>query len=238
MRKVESIAELRTICQASKKKASTTLFCARFKTVSIYITKVLLYTPVTANQVSVLRVLVGIGAGVLFVFGSYWYSIAGALVLFLSYALDFVDGEIARYRGTTSVKGEYYDDLGHDIIYPVLFICMSFGVYRNFHDVLIFAFGCSAALAYLLQRVEIRIPSWNSERGNTKPSTGIASRFMVRIISIKEKVFYIVDPVLVAVILGAIFDGMAIVLILFGIAYPAFYIARIVQNRVATSPDS
>lgn len=145
---VESIKELRAICQSENPPHGYIKHVSR--RISIYTTKLLLYTPITANQVTLLWILLGVASGILFSFGNYWYSIVAALLINLSEELDYVDGEIARYRGMSSPLGQYLDRLGHVIVYPTLFMGISYGVYNNFHNPIIFIFGCLAFLFFTL----------------------------------------------------------------------------------------
>ncbi len=81
---VESIAELRRIC----KKGMDDNTYARFaRKPSIYFTKLLLHTPITGNQTTLLFTLMGIASAALFSLGSVWYVLGGAALLQLFYIL-------------------------------------------------------------------------------------------------------------------------------------------------------
>lgn len=55
------------------------------------------------NAVTVLALLLALGAAALFALGHRWDRVAGAGVLFVAFVLDCVDGQLARYtRGFTS----------------------------------------------------------------------------------------------------------------------------------------
>jgi len=142
---VEPIGELRKICQNSRKYAKKYRMNP-WRKVSIYFTKALLYTNITANQVTILCALIGVLGGILLAFGN-WYSIAGALLLHLHVIFDFVDGEVARYRKSESLTGIYLDLLCHHIVNPIVFVGISFNVYNVFHDPNVFIFGFSAILS-------------------------------------------------------------------------------------------
>lgn len=148
---VESIKELRRICQKEYIPPSETII----RKVSIYVTKLLLYTRISANQTTGLSIVVGIVAGVFFIFGDKWSILIGALLLWLSYILDYSDGEVARYRGSASLTGSYIDKLNHIIVEPFSFAALSFGIYNTFHDVTVFAFGFSAAISILLIKLAV-----------------------------------------------------------------------------------
>jgi len=143
---VESIVELRKICAKSDDPDEKRLLIILWRKISIYFTKLLLYTSITANQVSILGTFIGIFAGILLAYGS-WYSLVGALLLHLSFIFDLVDGEVARYRKSGSITGIYLELLGHHIVIPFVLVCTSFMVYNVFHDPKVFIFGFSAVLS-------------------------------------------------------------------------------------------
>jgi len=137
---VESIKELRKICQEGASPGP-------YRVVSIYITKFLLYTPITANQTTVLYIVIGLIAAVLFASGNYWWSLAAAILAIISYILDYVDGEIARYRKHSSTGGMFLDLLAHSTINPSIIAGISLGIYRNYQDSRIFLFGFIASVS-------------------------------------------------------------------------------------------
>ena len=140
MRKVESIGELRKICGKEYPLLERPIAFT-----AVFVTKLLLYTGITANQVTLLGIFVGVIAGGLFIYGHSWSMLVGALVWCLHAALDFVDGQVARYRGTAGLTGAYLDSLSGKIIGFYIFLTIAFGLYSAFHDVVILAFGFSAA---------------------------------------------------------------------------------------------
>ena len=110
-----SIAELRTITQTAKTESDQRWSYLLFRRVSIYITWCLLHTRITANQATVLSLLTAFaGLGVLGI-GARWSWAVGLALLMAYHLLDRVDGEIARYRGVTSIHGIYLDNVGHHI---------------------------------------------------------------------------------------------------------------------------
>jgi phosphatidylglycerophosphate synthase len=144
-----SIDELRAICQTRIEKQP--FYERRFaRLFSIYITRVLILTPITANQTTLLYILVGILAASCFTFGTVGLNIAGIVLLQLWYIMDCVDGEVARYRGTTSVTGVYLDLLSHYIAHPLVIACIGWGLFRKFDDSKALIFAFSAALFVVL----------------------------------------------------------------------------------------
>jgi phosphatidylglycerophosphate synthase len=91
--------------------------------ISPYLTRILLRTPITANGVTWLMILIGASIGpALLIQG--WMGLA--LALFLSHLqmlVDCCDGEVARWRETKSPMGIFLDKLGHYAAEGFLPIC-------------------------------------------------------------------------------------------------------------------
>lgn len=147
VRKIKPIRELRKICGKEYP-----LLHRPIAFVAVYITKLLLYTRITANQVTLLNIFVGIIAGGFFIYGHNWSMLVGALLWCLHLLLDFVDGQVARYRGTAGLTGAYFDRMADQIVEFYVFLTISFGLYSTFHDVAILAFGFLAAMSSLPSR--------------------------------------------------------------------------------------
>ncbi|MBA7662257.1 hypothetical protein ES703_70285 [subsurface metagenome] len=77
--------------------------------------------------------------------------IIGGLVVRAAILLDYVDGSVARYRGTSSPEGTFLDKLSDDIPQILLFIFLSFGMYQNLPHMLVFAIGCVAVMSIVLK---------------------------------------------------------------------------------------
>lgn len=65
----------------------------------------------TANQVSVVALVLGYGVGAIFALGTRTALIVGAVVFYLAFVADCVDGKLARSLGTTGPRGEGFDKL-------------------------------------------------------------------------------------------------------------------------------
>lgn len=131
-----------------------TPFARTYRGISIYITRLFLYTPITANQITLLYGAIYIGGAALFTLGSPLMIIIGGLVVRASILLDYVDGNVARYRATSSPEGAFLDKLSDCIPQIFLFIFLVFGIYNNFPHILVFAIGCAAIMSVLLKTLE------------------------------------------------------------------------------------
>ncbi|MEA3323713.1 MAG: CDP-alcohol phosphatidyltransferase family protein [Euryarchaeota archaeon] len=143
---IESIKELKKICQNSKAETMDWYSKIFYRNISVYLTKLLLHTSITANHVTLFTIVLGLAAGILFSFGTYSYILAGALLLQLWLIFDCVDGEIARYRGTAGICGKYIESLDHCITEPFTVVCVGYGLYVLLDVVSIFVLGVLVAL--------------------------------------------------------------------------------------------
>jgi phosphatidylglycerophosphate synthase len=147
---VESIAELRRICQADKLQRSRGLTrLNRF--VSIYATFAALSLGVSANALTVLSIAVGLLGAVLLASSGYTASLSGVGLLYLSFLLDQVDGEVARYHRTT-VTGAYLDEIRHVLIYASPIFAVSVQLLLAHPTGLMAAAGFAAAVGLIILR--------------------------------------------------------------------------------------
>ncbi len=123
------LAELKAICHGEKNLDAKPAWYTWHRRISIRITWFLLHTSVSANQVSWAMIAAGALAGALVTIENLATSVAACLLLYLSFLLDKVDGEIARYHGTESWSGVYLDWLYHRLVPGLFHIGLLFRVY-------------------------------------------------------------------------------------------------------------
>jgi len=99
--------------------------------VSRHITRWLLRTPLTPNQVTVLSCLVGILGALCFFPGGYWGPVLGALLLQFSVVLDCCDGEIARVKFMESPLGDWLDIVCDTIVSIAIFLGIGVAVWHD-----------------------------------------------------------------------------------------------------------
>ncbi len=141
---MESIADLRRICQGTAKKDRSNWYMrhvSRF--FSIYFTRLLLPTRATPNQVSFAMIVVGVLSTLFFLSTATNHFVIGAFLLQFWYILDCMDGEVARYRAyqkqgieikeksELGLTGMYYDIINHYIINLLVPTTLAFGVYKQ-----------------------------------------------------------------------------------------------------------
>ncbi len=149
---IESIDELRRICQSREDQFYQMGWVERniLRRVSIYFTKFFLIIGASANQVTSLSFLIAIIGGVFLTFANPIYWIIGALLLLLFTVLDLADGEVARYRGSASPSGAFWDAITGLAIWQYTLACMSFGIYHAVHNITVFIWGFLAIVSLFL----------------------------------------------------------------------------------------
>lgn len=96
---------------------------------AVPVTWLLLHTKITANQVTLLLLLVGLLGSFFLAIPGQPYFLAGMILIQLWYYLDHVDGQIARYRGTATLSGRFFDFIVHDVLHATIFFAPGFSIF-------------------------------------------------------------------------------------------------------------
>jgi len=94
----------------------------------------LVHTPVTPNQISIGATLFGVTAGTMFGMGDPTLSIAAALLFQFSAIIDCVDGDVARAVFKESPLGKWLDLIGDQVVHASIFAGIAFGLWRHGTD--------------------------------------------------------------------------------------------------------
>jgi len=86
---------------------------------------------ITPNNLTTVRLAIGLAAAAAFLPGTYGWSNLGALLLVLSNFLDHTDGELARISGKSSRIGHWYDLASDALVTILLFVAIGAGVDRS-----------------------------------------------------------------------------------------------------------
>ena len=112
-----TIAQLREVCQPpavrGRRNSEHWVADVYLRDISPYLTRILLRTPITANGVTWLMIATGISAGLALLIPGLTGGILAALLGQMQMLWDCCDGEVARWRQTSSPKGVFLDRVGH-----------------------------------------------------------------------------------------------------------------------------
>jgi len=120
------------------------------------IVKALYPAPVTANQITVASIFVGVLAAVLYAVGVQPYVAFAGLAIVLKDLLDSADGQLARARGEESRKGRFLDSLGDVLVNALLFSAIGWMLSRQNHSANVI-FLSAAGFAGLTLRVSLHV---------------------------------------------------------------------------------
>jgi phosphatidylglycerophosphate synthase len=111
------------------------------------LSKLLVGTPISPNQVSIASILIGVASAWFFARGNF---VIGALVFQLCAIIDCVDGDLARALFKQSRLGKWLDLGGDQVVHFSVFAAIGIGLARIDPSVPALALGTSAALGVVL----------------------------------------------------------------------------------------
>ncbi len=109
--------------------------------------------PITPNQVTTLRLAVGLAAAAALAHGDEAWRAWGAGLFILSFFLDRADGELARLTGKTSPRGHTYDLVSDALSNALAFLGLGVGLRAA-------SFGAWAPLMGLVAGLSIAAILW------------------------------------------------------------------------------
>jgi len=127
-----------------------------FRPIGIRIARGLLPSGVSADQVTLWSLLIGLVAGHLFAYQDRWTNFIGFLLFIVSDIFDSADGQLARLRGTSTRFGRALDGINDNLRFVNLYFHL---IYRLIHAGWwwpgAFLLVCAAGLAHTFQSAAI-----------------------------------------------------------------------------------
>ncbi len=102
--------------------------------ISLFLSRLLVRTPLSPNQISVFILLIGLLGAISASRGSYGWMLLGATLFQIQSILDGCDGEISRISFRGSHLGEWLDTIGDDLTNYSFFAGAAVGLYRTTHQ--------------------------------------------------------------------------------------------------------
>jgi len=156
-------------------KIESIFFRAIHRYIGLIFCKLLLSTKITPNQLTVLAIFIGVFGCFMFTLDGKDKSIIGALILNLSLALDFSDGQLARSRSITSKMGAFIDGQGDYFLDSLMFFCIALGLWLQQQETLVWIFAGLASTSRLL--VKVSQMSYSLTRGSVLNYTTIKNEW-------------------------------------------------------------
>lgn len=138
-----TIAQLREVCQPAsvtgRSNAEHWVADLYLRRISLYLTRLLLKTPITANGVTYLMILTGISISLALQISGIKGLIIAFLLSQLQMLWDCCDGEIARWKSTQSPKGVFLDRVGHYLTESLIPIALAYRIDSDNYELLFLA---------------------------------------------------------------------------------------------------
>ncbi len=179
--KPESFKEFKQLIQGKKlekRKKKRDWWHWIFTFFSKYITWLLVKTRINANFITISGLLIGLIGLLLIGIGNNILIIIGFILLYIYYISDEVDGEVARYKKQTSLRGIYYDEIGHLFFQGWFFFSFGYSIYRINAEFLYIIFGVVATFFLIGVRTVRKIAIIASTKSGTKNIPDQESEFV------------------------------------------------------------
>lgn len=133
-----TLDELRAVCQPpevrARRNAEHWTAELYLRHISIYLTALLVRTPISANGVTGLMILAGWGMSAALLVPGIWGPILAVVLSQVQLYFDCCDGEVARWRQTQGPKGIFIDMVGHHTTEALLPIALAVRLTLVHHD--------------------------------------------------------------------------------------------------------
>lgn len=216
---------------------------------SVALSRRLVRTPVTPNQLSVINLAIGLGAAACAALGNYGGFLVGGILFQLASILDGVDGEVAKLTFQSSPRGEWIDTACDQVSYVAFLLGLAIGVYRADLPPIYFQVGLLGVISGILSLASISLfltrqkgsGSALSIRYSYQEGTGLGSRVMrvVQYLGKRDMLAFLVFVLAVVgqLPLGFLVFGLGATFLLLPVTVmPHFALARRRELPVQTAP--
>lgn len=197
-----------------------------FRKISIIITKYIVRTNLSPNSITFISFIIGLIAAYFLALGLWKFLIIGGILVFISYTLDDVDGEVARLKKMGSAKGAWLDMIFDRIREAVLFFGICFGLYGQTLNYKVWIYGFIALVSIYL--TEIIADTTKTRLESEKLRKAHSNFFLTKILTrLKIKPQFLtlgIDVRLLAITIFAIINQLIIMLWLFMIFQNLYWI--------------
>lgn len=123
------------------------------RALSRHITRQLMHTSITPNQITVASAFIGLCGAFLLAQPSQLWQVCGGLLFLCSTIIDGCDGEIARLTFQESAFGAKFDIVMDNVVHLFLFPSMAIGLYRQYEAPLYLILGGLAVGGVVLSMI-------------------------------------------------------------------------------------
>jgi phosphatidylglycerophosphate synthase len=229
---IQTIQQAREIAQPSTFSPSIT--DKPYRAVSIYVSVILAKTGISANQITFLWILLGLVGVVALAAPSYVVRLAGAILIEISYLFDYVDGEVARLQHRSSKRGVFLDLAGHGLIKTAIFLAIGYQVVLvtgRFEYLILAALACVGIANGHASMAYAEVARVTMQPRIAAASSGAAHRSGLRELLNLSGYWFESAGIFAIVLLGAVFDHLAWVLVFYGFLGPLWCVYRLLKYK-------
>lgn len=146
-------------------------YCTRY--ISAPITAIVSFTPITPNMATLSMFFFGVLGFIFFSFGNATSFMLGGLCFVGLIIADTIDGELARFYGTSSLFGDYFDKLAHYSTNSLMYMGVGLGVYSTYQEMTIIYISCFVMVCSLIDQVsrDLLVSCGLAEKNHIKGSS-------------------------------------------------------------------
>ncbi len=138
------------ICNKLKKDTDGPVSQILNRPISLRISKLLLKTGITPNQISVLSTVIGLVGASFFFSGEYFYLILGGILIHIHSIVDGCDGEVARLKLRQTKYGGWLDSVLDRYVDAAIIFGLVYGYWSITGDTTIWIIGFFALIGSFL----------------------------------------------------------------------------------------
>ncbi|MCH6571110.1 MAG: NTP transferase domain-containing protein [Thaumarchaeota archaeon] len=138
------------ICNKLKKDTDGPVSKILNRPISLRISKLLLKTGITPNQISVLSFVIGLAGASFFFIGEYFYLILGGIIVHIHSIVDGCDGEVARLKLRQTKYGGWLDSVLDRYVDAAIILGLIYGYWSITGDITIWIIGFFALIGSFL----------------------------------------------------------------------------------------
>jgi len=129
------------ICNKLKKNTDGPISRILNRPISLIITKLLLKTRITPNQITIFSTIIGLVGASFFFSGEYFYLILGGIIIHIHSIVDGCDGEVARLKLRQSKYGGWLDSVLDRYVDAAIILGLVYGYWSINGDITIWIIG-------------------------------------------------------------------------------------------------
>jgi CDP-L-myo-inositol myo-inositolphosphotransferase len=204
------------ICNKLKKDTDGPVSQILNRPISLRISKLLLKTGITPNQISILSTVIGLVGASFFFSGEYFYLILGGILIHIHSIVDGCDGEVARLKLRQTKYGGWLDSVLDRYVDAAIIFGLVYGYWSITGDTTIWIIGFFALIgSFLNSYTSDKYDSIFRDGGMTKRSKFRMGR----------------DVRLLLIVIGALTNQIPIILVILAVIANFESIRRLVTFR-------